>query len=202
MFEGFFGSRTFDHFSNPIVFFFVYLWGWGERNTSINIVLSLHSPECNVKATTDYCSQSTAHYSFWPCWFVSCKTAALELVVLIRYLQAECKYANPRNCLSAFRQMKSELLWACSLCIFTTVELVPYSPSFFGLYPEISLFSTPPDIPQLFLSSFSTLTSPSWFFTPSGFSELFWTSCVLPSSPEHALRFVTYGMKEEITTEL
>lgn len=167
----FFFSRTFYHFSNPTDFF-IYLWGHPlPQNTSINIVLSLHSPEWNIKAPTDYSSQSTANYSFWPCWFVSCKTAALELVVLIRYLQAECKYANLRNCLWAFEQMKLEYLWTCSLCIFTAAGLVPRSPSFFDLYHEIFPFSSPPAIPWHFLSSCSTVTSRSCFFTASGCSE-------------------------------
>lgn len=48
--------------------------------------------------------------------------------------------------------MRSESLWTCfSVCIFTAAELLPQSPSFFALYLEISPFSTPPDIPRLFL---------------------------------------------------
>lgn len=117
----------------------VYQWGKKKPkqtwNISINIVLSLHSPECNIKAAIDYSSQSTANYSFWPCWFVSCKTAAAELGLLIRYLWAECKCANLRNYLWAFEQMKSQALWTCSLCLYLYCNRAN-CPLFFGLYHE------------------------------------------------------------------
>lgn len=118
-------------------------------------MLSFPSPECNTKAATDYSSQCAANYFFWPCWFVSCKTAALEWVVLIRYLQAECKYTNLKLSVSKWNPNLYRLVF--SVCVLTAAELIPCSLSFFDLYPEIFPFSSLPNVSQLFFSHLSIL---------------------------------------------